>query len=492
MKSKAASSSFLLVVFLFSCFTRSASAGSATWNLNPTSGDWNTAANWTPAVVPNGSADVATFGVSNLTAVSTSADTTVGSIVFNPGASAYTITTSTGLGLHFDAGITNNSGVAQTFVNTGGAYDFSFAGFSTSTAGTETFFTGGVVFRSFATAGSGTFTAPGGTVSGGFAEQILFFDRTNAADGTFYINGSEFADPNTAGVIAFEKISSAGNATITLGAGVNGGSGGHMILFDGATGGTARVIFEGNGYLDASPDTRLVLTLGSIEGAGRVTLGAVNLSLGTNNLSTTFTGLIEDGLFGSGGAITKTGSGTLTLSGANTYTGATTVSAGAMKVANKTGSATGTGAVKVDAGTMGGPGTISGSVTIGTGNGAGAFLESSVGASKPTKLTIQSMLTCKADATYTYKLNTKKAKADQVVANGVTIESGAQFNLAAIGNKKLNAGTSFTALNNTAATPINGTFANLVDGSTVTVGNNSYQVSYSGKDGNDLTLTVVP
>ena len=56
----------------------------------------------------------------------------------------------------------------------------------------------------------------------------------------------------------------------------------------------------------------------------------------------------------------------------------------------------------------------------------------------------------------------------------------------------MNAGTSFTALNNTAATPINGTFANLVDGSTVTVGNNSYQVSYSGNDGNDLTLTVGP
>lgn len=34
------------------------------------------------------------------------------------------------------------------------------------------------------------------------------------------------------------------------------------------------------------------------------------------------------------------------------------------------------------------------------------------------------------DSTYIYKLNTKKAKADQVVANGVTIESGALFNLA--------------------------------------------------------------
>jgi len=45
-------------------------ADSATWNLNPTSNDWNTAANWTPATVPDGPLDVATFAVSNTTGVS--------------------------------------------------------------------------------------------------------------------------------------------------------------------------------------------------------------------------------------------------------------------------------------------------------------------------------------------------------------------------------------------------------------------------------------
>ncbi|MDQ3200140.1 MAG: hypothetical protein M3Q46_13330 [Verrucomicrobiota bacterium] len=44
-------------------------AGSATWNQNPTSGDWNTAANWMPNTVPNSEADVATFGQSNVTDV---------------------------------------------------------------------------------------------------------------------------------------------------------------------------------------------------------------------------------------------------------------------------------------------------------------------------------------------------------------------------------------------------------------------------------------
>ncbi len=53
-----------------------AQGGSATWNLNPTSGDWNTAANWTPATVPNGLSDIATFDASNITSVSLSSSVT--------------------------------------------------------------------------------------------------------------------------------------------------------------------------------------------------------------------------------------------------------------------------------------------------------------------------------------------------------------------------------------------------------------------------------
>jgi hypothetical protein len=60
-------------------------------------------------------------------------------------------------------------------------------------------------------------------------------------------------------------------------------------------------------------------------------------------------------------------------------------------------------------------------------------------------------------------------------ANGVTIESGALFDFKTVGNKKLTAGKVFTAISNTAATAINGAFANLADGSTVTVGVNKLQ-----------------
>jgi len=74
----------------------------------------------------------------------------------------------------------------------------------------------------------------------------------------------------------------------------------------------------------------------------------------------------------------------------------------------------------------------------------------------------------------------------------VTIESGAQFNFVAVANNKLTVGAMFTVIDNTSANAISGTFANLPDDSTFTIGNNAYQVDYQGGDGNDLTLTVLP
>jgi autotransporter-associated beta strand protein len=65
------------------------------------------------------------------------------------------------------------------------------------------------------------------------------------------------------------------------------------------------------------------MTAGSIEGAGTFSLGSNQLTVGSNNLSTTVSGVIR----GTGGSLVKVGSGTLTLSGTNSYTGPTTVSA---------------------------------------------------------------------------------------------------------------------------------------------------------------------
>jgi hypothetical protein len=156
------------------------------------------------------------------------------------------------------------------------------------------------------------------------------------------------------------------------------------------------------------------------------------------------------------------------------------------------GSATGTGAVQVNAGILAGRGTIAGMVIVGTGSGAGAALAPGRRGAKADTLTIQGALTFQLDSTYKFELKSSTATADKVVANGVTINNGAQFSPSDLGSALLPTGILFTVIDNTATTPIAGTFANLPDGSTITIGSNTFQVNYEGGSGNDLTLTVVP
>jgi hypothetical protein len=160
-------------------------------------------------------------------------------------------------------------------------------------------------------------------------------------------------------------------------------------------------------------------------------------------------------------------------------------------VRNRSGSATGTGAVQVNTGTLSGKGTIAGPVIIGSGDGPGAYFAPATNSAATTVTTLQDTLIFKADGTYTNKVDTGKGRADRVNANGVTIESGAKFEIVTVGNKRLSPSTIFIAINNTSAAPINGAFDNLPDGAVFSIRRNTYRVSYSGGDGNDLTLTVV-
>src|SRR5438046_5202324 len=140
---------------------------SAQWDLDPISGDWNTAANWTPNGVPNGPADIATFALSNTTNVSISANTEVNGIGFTAAATnPYTITASAPFTLVISGtGITNNSGSTQHFITAVGANgEF-----------------GLIVFSDSATAGTSTmFTNNGGTVSGGTGGSTAFQGRCTA------------------------------------------------------------------------------------------------------------------------------------------------------------------------------------------------------------------------------------------------------------------------------------------------------------------------
>ena len=65
--------------------------------------------------------------------------------------------------------------------------------------------------------------------------------------------------------------------------------------------------------------------MGAITGSRNLSIGSGAVSIGNNNTSTTYSGVLSGS-----GSLTKIGTGTLTLSGPNTYTGKTTASAGTL------------------------------------------------------------------------------------------------------------------------------------------------------------------
>jgi len=244
------------------------------------------------------------------------------------------------------------------------------------------FFGSNIEFHEGSNAGFATLTAGSATITGA-DNGFIFFNDTSTADhakitvnpggdldfaNAFFNGGTSSAGNATitnSGIVNFFQGSSAGNATITT---ENGGT---TSFFGRSTGGNAAFITNAGGTFDISglgtfpdsgapPEIVPGMTAGSIAGDGTYNLGSKELTVGSNNLSTEVSGLIE----GVGGSLVKVGTGTLTLSGTNAYTGNTAVNEGTLLVT----STLGAGSVDVSSGgALGGTGTIHGPVTIHTG-----------------------------------------------------------------------------------------------------------------------------
>jgi autotransporter-associated beta strand protein len=313
-----------------------------------------------------------------------------------------------------------------------------------------------------------------------------------------------------------------GNSVVTNSGFIKGQTDSAIVVLGAASGFTVTINNERRGTIEGGGDAAAAIQTGAdndtVNNAGDVIVDAsgkaidlgdgddtLNISGGTihgdiSGGNGTNTCTIDPGLLGfftyrsaiSDFDSVEIKSGIVSFFGASSYTGTTTISGGIFIVANNTGSATGSGAVQVSRGALGGNGSIDGPVTIGGGMGPAVLAPAALPANEPT-LTIQSTLTFQSGGSYlyTFAASRNNSRADKVIANGVTITSGAALNVAGIILGRLPVGTTFTVINNTAVTPIAGTFANLHDGSIITVFGNHLQASYEGGDGNDLTLTVV-
>ncbi|MBC2668862.1 MBG domain-containing protein [Novosphingobium piscinae] len=168
----------------------------------------------------------------------------------------------------------------------------------------------------------------------------LQFQRTNAL--TF---GNAISGTGSVGSIATGTITLTGNNSYTGATAVTSGSfvAGSATAFGS---GSAVTISSGRS-LDLAG---FPITIGSLAGAGRVTnsgASPVTLTVGSNDTSTTFSGVLENGT--SALALTKVGTGTLTLSGRNTHSGPITIDSGTLTFSGN-GTSLSAGTIQVNSG----------------------------------------------------------------------------------------------------------------------------------------------
>ncbi|HLM14290.1 MAG TPA: autotransporter domain-containing protein, partial [Reyranella sp.] len=507
---------------------------------SPTGDRWGVNANWSSNTpTPSGTA---VFGGSAVTTIDFADNVNgiiFGTLQLNAGAPVYTFQTANSEPQLQGLGIVNNSANAPifqlsqnavlTFSNGASAANANFTlvnsrmnFFNSSSAANSTIngTRGQVNFRNNSSAANAAITNDGGylhffdTSTAGNATivnnagQLVFFGNSSAGKAVVTTNGYAmiFTDSssggnativNNAGELYFFGNSTAGNAAVTTNSGTT-------IFMESSSGGSARFITNSGGTFLVANLSSSGMTTGSIEGAGSYVLGGKQLTTGSNNQSTTVSGIIS----GSGGSLVKVGSGTLTLTGANTYSGGTTVSAGTLQgtttslqgaIANNasvvfdqatsgtyTGVMSGTGGLTVQGGgavtfsgtntysglttinsgafnvsgsiassvTVNNGGTLSGSGTIG-GNvtNSGTLAPGNVG----TTLTVSGNLVHNSGATYQVAVNAA-GQNSRVNAGGTATLNGGTVQVAAVSGS-YSPSTTYTIVNATGG--LSGTFTNV-------------------------------
>jgi autotransporter-associated beta strand protein len=273
-----------------------ARAQDATWSTAPGSSNFNTAANWTPATVPTGTAF---FGASNTTSIAFQPFTTtsIGTLQFNPDAPAYSFTTSDGISTSISitgAGIVNNSSNAPTFI-VGSQANIFFR--NASTAGDAIIITtaGGLTgFVDSATGGNARFI----TTAGGA------FDITSLSNGGMTAGSIEGAGTFSLGP---NQLTVGSNNLSTEVSGVIRGTGGSLVKI-----GTGIMTLSGiNTYTGPTTVNAGVLIVnGSIASSSLTTVNGGAALIGSGTVGSTVVnagGFLVPGPVGTPGTMTVAG-----------------------------------------------------------------------------------------------------------------------------------------------------------------------------------------
>lgn len=267
----------------------------------------------------------------------------------------------------------------------------------------------------------------------------------------------------------------AGTVVLAAASGLGGASSGTTV----AAGATLRVlagitpIGEPMAFTGSSTIDSLEAVDSTFSGAIALT-GAVRFAIG----STAADVVTLSGVVSGAGGITKRGPGILLLTQAGTCTGTTTIQQGELRLQ----SGLPQSAIAIEQGTLGGAGTVKG-ITATT--GGAKVVHPGVGTTIGT-------LTSNGDATLssstTYQVVVGSGGASKLAVTGAVALGGATLSVQLLA--KPAPSQSFTIVENDGSDAVAGTFNGLAQGATFIANNNTFTISYTGGDGNDVVITA--
>lgn len=163
---------------------------------------------------------------------------------------------------------------------------------------------------------SGT-TLAGNTITIASGYTLTFTNASGTTTVASLLDGAGGLTKAGTGTVTLNNAGNDYTGATTISAGILATAGG------GGIGDTSAVTVASGATLSLGANE----TIGSLAGAGNVTLGSYTLTAGGDNSTTEFSGAIDGS-----GTLAKAGTGTLTLSGTNTFTGGVSISGGTLEL----------------------------------------------------------------------------------------------------------------------------------------------------------------